>query len=36
MNFEKMRKLAKERGACFIDLKFVDLPGAWHHVTLAV
>ena len=36
MNLEKIRELARKGKAEFINLKFVDLPGNWHHITLPV
>ena len=29
-------KLAKENGARFVDLKFIDLPGRWQHFSIPV
>ena len=29
-------KLAKERGAKFVDLRFIDLPGLWQHFSVPV
>jgi glutamine synthetase len=29
-------KLAKERGAKFVDLRFIDLPGLWQHFSIPV
>jgi glutamine synthetase len=29
-------KLAKEEGAVFADIKFIDLPGIWQHFTIPV
>lgn len=29
-----LKKLAKTKNVEFIDLKFCDLPGAWHHLTI--
>ena len=36
MKLEKLTKLAKDKKIEFIDLKFVDLPGLWHHITIPV
>jgi glutamine synthetase len=36
VNLEKLKKLAKETKAEFIDLKFSDLPGTWHHITIPI
>jgi len=36
MSLEKVRALARKGKAEFINLKFVDLPGNWHHITLPV
>lgn len=36
MTLEQIRKLAKDFGAEFIDIKFTDLPGGWHHITLPI
>ncbi len=33
---KKVRKLAEERGARIVDLRFVDLPGTWQHFSLPV
>ena len=29
-------KLAKDAGAKFVDLRFIDLPGVWQHITFPV
>jgi glutamine synthetase len=36
MKLEQIQKLAKDKGAEFLDLKFCDLVGSWHHVTLPI
>lgn len=36
MKLDEIKKAASECGAEFIDLKFCDLPGGWHHVTLPI
>ncbi len=36
MKLEALKKLAKDNKIEFIDLKFVDLPGLWHHITIPV
>lgn len=36
MKLEEIRTLAKQSGAQFIDIKFCDLPGNWHHITLPI
>ncbi len=36
MKLEEIKKFVKENKAEFIDVKFVDLPGSWHHITLPV
>lgn len=36
MKLEQIKKTAKECGAEYLDLKFCDLPGGWHHVTLPI
>jgi glutamine synthetase len=36
MTLEKLKKLAKDNKIEFIDIKFVDLPGLWHHITVPV
>ncbi|HUU47079.1 MAG TPA: type I glutamate--ammonia ligase [Acidobacteriota bacterium] len=36
MGSGRLIKLAKESSAEFIDLKFSDLSGSWHHVTLPI
>ncbi len=36
MKFEEVIKLAEEAGAEFVDMKFVDLPGRWQHLTVPV
>lgn len=36
MTLEKLKKLAEVKKIEFIDLKFCDLPGAWHHITLPI
>lgn len=34
MKLEDLRKLVREKKAEYIDLKFSDLPGTWHHMTI--
>ncbi len=36
MKLEEIRALAKQSGAQFIDIKFCDLQGGWHHITLPI
>src|SRR3990172_9930251 len=36
MTLETVSKQAKEKNAEFIDLKFCDLTGSWHHITLPI
>jgi glutamine synthetase len=36
MNSDKLTKLVKDRKVEYIDLKFSDLLGAWHHLTLPI
>jgi glutamine synthetase len=36
VNVESLKKLAHEKKAEYIDLKFSDLPGSWHHITLPI
>ncbi len=36
MKLEEIRALAKQSGAQFIDIKFGDLPGGLHHITLPI
>ncbi|MEW6412793.1 MAG: type I glutamate--ammonia ligase [Candidatus Zixiibacteriota bacterium] len=36
MKLERLQKLAKDNKIEFIDLKFIDLPGLWHHITIPV
>ncbi len=36
MNFDKAAQLAKQIEAEFVDLKFSDLIGFWHHITIPV
>jgi len=36
MKLEALAKIVKENSVEFIDLKFSDLPGAWHHLTIPV
>ncbi len=33
---QKLLKLSKETNAEYLDLKFCDLPGQWHHITLPI
>ena len=34
MKLVKLRKMAKDNKVEFLDLKFCDLLGAWHHITV--
>lgn len=34
MTLDALSAMAKEKEAEFIDLKFSDLAGSWHHITL--
>lgn len=36
MSLEKVKKLAKDKKVEFVDLKFIDLIGTWHHITVPV
>jgi len=36
VKLDELRKLAQARQAEYIDLKFSDLPGMWHHITLPI
>lgn len=36
MDLERLKKFARERKAEYIDLKFCNLPGNWHHITLPI
>lgn len=36
MTQEKLKKYARDKKAVYIDLKFSDLPGTWHHITVPV
>lgn len=36
MSIAKVQKMAKDNSVEFVDLKFGDLPGFWHHITLPV
>lgn len=36
MTPEDVMKMAQEAGAKFVDLKFTDLPGQWHHLTVPI
>ena len=36
MNLETLSKIVKQHAIQFVDLKFCDLPGAWHHLTIPV
>jgi glutamine synthetase len=36
MNLDKLAKMARENDTEFVDLKFCDLPGAWHHLTIPI
>ncbi len=36
MSLEKLNKIAKDKKVQFLDIKFCDLPGHWHHITLPI
>ncbi|MEZ5359362.1 MAG: type I glutamate--ammonia ligase [Candidatus Zixiibacteriota bacterium] len=36
MTLEQLKKYARDNKAAYIDLKFPDLPGMWHHITLPI
>ena len=36
MTAKDVLKLAKERGAKIVDLRFIDLPGLWQHFSIPV
>src|SRR5438046_7542773 len=36
MTAKDVLKLAKEKGAKIVDLRFIDLPGLWQHFSIAV
>lgn len=36
VNLEKLSRYAKRAGAEYVDLKFCDLPGMWHHITIPI
>ncbi|MEW6685957.1 MAG: type I glutamate--ammonia ligase [Candidatus Edwardsbacteria bacterium] len=36
MNYKNLLSLAKVKKADFLDIKFVDLIGRWHHITLPI
>ena len=36
MSLEQLKRFAKEKKAEYIDLKFSDLPGQWHHITVPI
>src|SRR5262245_66505396 len=36
MNPKDVVKLAKEKGAKIVDLRFIDLPGLWQHFSIPV
>ncbi len=36
MTLEKLKQFAKKAKADYIDIKFPDLPGMWHHITLPI
>ena len=36
MTLEELKAMAKENNVRFVDLKFADLAGAWHHLTIPV
>ena len=33
-NKDEVHRFAESDGIAFIDLKFVDIPGRWHHITV--
>lgn len=36
MNLDKLKKMVKDNGVEYFDLKFGDLLGLWHHITLPI
>lgn len=36
MKIEGLKKIARDAKAEYIDLKFSDLPGTWHHITIPI
>ncbi len=36
MKLDGLKKLAKDKKVEYIDLKFCDLPGMWHHITVPI
>ena len=36
MKLDQLKKMAKTNNIEFLDLKFCDLPGFWHHITLPI
>ncbi len=36
MSLGKLKKIAKDKKVQFLDIKFCDLPGHWHHITLPI
>ena len=36
MGMKEVMKLAEEAGAQFVDMKFIDLPGRWQHLTVPI
>lgn len=36
MKIDGLKKMAKDTKAEYIDLKFSDLPGTWHHITIPI
>jgi len=36
MNLDKLKQLAKDNEVEFVDVKMIDLLGAWHHITISV
>ena len=36
MTLTDLKKIAKEKSVEFVDLKFCDLLGAWHHITIPI
>ena len=36
MSLEKLNKIVKDKKVQFLDIKFSDLPGHWHHITVPI
>jgi glutamine synthetase len=36
LKLASLKKIARDKKAEFIDLKFSDLPGSWHHITVPI